>query len=384
MDPASLGPAPSSVLVVDVGANTISPYLFLSGKLLRRRVERALRQELQMNRGPCRITVLNWVRLESFIAITFRLSVGRPHAWDRFRISIIMDEKEHRKIIVIGKHLEETRVEQVFQEVLRSNASVPSEWEFSEETLAKAHDMVRERLKIERERCRVEGAILELRSVLEATRAELDERRNDIEGIFLAKQDLERALAKATTKVDDLCLQKLSAEAGHSREEVSRLSFELSAVRAKAATAREEALQFLTELVTLRSEVEALHACSVDPDISGESSCTELEVVRGEVSVPKKRESELLDESEVAQAKAMTLQSKLETSQAAWSAFKWPCPRGISRATSIDDVRSSSVLTIPKVGVAWSAGSCYVEFAQGLPGRLGPAMSSLHRGCLVG
>ncbi|KAL6001291.1 hypothetical protein ACLOJK_007023 [Asimina triloba] len=85
----------------------------------------------------------------------------------------------------------------------------------------------------------------------------------------------------------------------------------------RVAAAKEEALQFSTELV------EALCARITDLDIYGESSHTELEVVRGEASALQERldilglrESELLAEFKVAQVEVARLLINLETSRA--------------------------------------------------------------------
>ncbi|KAL5983811.1 hypothetical protein ACLOJK_017903 [Asimina triloba] len=199
---------------------------------------------------------------------------GRPHVRDPLRTSRIIDEEERQKIIVVGKRSEETGVAQVFQKVLRPNASVPSQCEFLEEAFVKAHSTRgrtgamlgqrydRGRAKDLREQA--EGAVSEFRSVLNVTRAELDEAHDDAEGVPLAKQDLERTLVEATTEASDLCL----------------------------------------------SEVEALSAYRADPNINGETSRVELETMTGQVlvlqewvAVLSSREAKLLAESEAARAK---------------------------------------------------------------------------------
>ncbi|KAL5986760.1 hypothetical protein ACLOJK_015093 [Asimina triloba] len=154
-----------------------------------------------------------------------RLSVGRPHAQDPFGTSSIMVKGERRKIIALEKRSEETGVEQVSREVLRSNVSISFEWELLEEALAKARSIARERLEV--------GHARE-----EAMRVEWDE------------------------VVDSVAVN---------REEALRFSTELVALR------------FLTELIALRSEVEALRFRRVDPHINGESSCTKLKAVGGDI-----------------------------------------------------------------------------------------------------
>ncbi|KAL5991325.1 hypothetical protein ACLOJK_012232 [Asimina triloba] len=127
---------------------------------------------------------------------------------------------------------------------------------------------------------------------------------DDAECVSLAKQDLERALVEAMTE---------AGYADHAREEASRLSSKLDAVRTerdeavgRAAATREEVLQFSTELVALRSEVEALHVCGTDPGTNEESSRAELEAVR----------KELLAEYKTMRVEVARLQTKLETSRA--------------------------------------------------------------------
>ncbi|KAL5976329.1 hypothetical protein ACLOJK_020660 [Asimina triloba] len=125
-------------------------------------------------------------------------------------------------------------------------------------------------------------------------RAKLDEARDNAKGVFLAKQDLERPLAEATTD-----------------EAVS-----------STAAAREEALRLSAGLVALTSEAEALHAHSAGPDIRGEPSRAELEVVRGEalalqkrIAILGSRESELFAESEAAQEEVARLRTELMMSR---------------------------------------------------------------------
>ncbi|KAL5985462.1 hypothetical protein ACLOJK_027446 [Asimina triloba] len=249
-----------------------------------------------------------------------------------------MDEEECRKIIAIGKHPKEVRVEQMSRKVLRPDVSVPSEWKLIEEVLAKVRGMARERLEAERERCWVkdgsranrvealregaEKAVLELHSILDTMRAELVEVRDNAEGVSLAKQDLEQALAVITTEVGDLYLHKfgteasllrLSNQAEHAREEAFRLLSELDVVQAKqdevvgeASSAEEKVLRSSTELIALRSKIEALRAY-------GGSSCTrEVSILQKRVIVLSSRESELLAEFEIIRAKVAWLRMELE------------------------------------------------------------------------
>ncbi|KAL6000011.1 hypothetical protein ACLOJK_034688, partial [Asimina triloba] len=104
-------------------------------------------------------------------------------------------------------------------------------------------------------------------------------------------------------------------------------SSELDVVRAewdevigRAAATREEVLQFLAELVTLRSEVEALRSRNTDPDTDEESSRIGLEAARGEVLalqervvVLSSRELKLLAEFKKMQAEVAWLRTELET-----------------------------------------------------------------------
>ncbi|KAL5979578.1 hypothetical protein ACLOJK_019484 [Asimina triloba] len=151
-----------------------------------------------------------------------------------------------------------------------------------------------------------EGAILELRSVLDTTRAKLDEACDDAKGVSFAN-----------VKASLLCL---SDQVEHAWKEMSRLSSELGAVRAErdeaigsAGATKEEALRFSTQLVTLRFKAEALRVGSADPDIDEESSHAELEAMRGEVVILGSRELELLAESEAAQTEVARLRAELET-----------------------------------------------------------------------
>ncbi|KAL5980087.1 hypothetical protein ACLOJK_036554 [Asimina triloba] len=79
------------------------------------------------------------------------LFVGRPHVWDLFGMSHIMDKEKRRKIIAAGKRFKETGVAQVSCEVLRPDTSVPSMWEFLEEAFTKARSMAREWLEVKLE-----------------------------------------------------------------------------------------------------------------------------------------------------------------------------------------------------------------------------------------
>ncbi|KAL5997312.1 hypothetical protein ACLOJK_008242 [Asimina triloba] len=237
-----------------------------------------------------------------------------------------------------------------------------------EEALAKARNMTREKLEVELEqhwaegmaegmrhfffqllemgqhanraeslREQAKGAISKLLLVLDITRAKRDEVRDDVEDVFLAKQNLEQALAEATTEAGDPRLQKfiveasigrLSDQAAHAREETSRLLFELDVVKVKqdkivdSATIVEEASWFSTEFAAFRSKAEAFHAHGADPNVNGKKCRSELEAVRGEVSMLQERvallgsrEAELLVESKVAWAEVAQLWTKLRPSQ---------------------------------------------------------------------
>ncbi|KAL5980429.1 hypothetical protein ACLOJK_028337 [Asimina triloba] len=353
-----------------------------------------------------------------------RLFVGHPPVRDSFGTSRIMSEEECRRVIAARKRLEETGVAQVSRKTLRPDANVPSEWEFLKEALAKARNMARERLEVELEQRwakgmaegerrfffqllemgrhanpvealqeQAEGAVLEILSVLDVTRAEQDEACNDAEGVSLAKQDLERALADVEASIRGLSDQ-------HAREETSRLLFELSAVKVErdkvidsAKAAKEEASQFSTELVTFRFEAEALRARGVDLDVNGERSRAELKAVRGEVSMLQE-EVELLAESEVARTEVAQLRAELKASRADVERLQVALSQGgdalflgsisaNSRAPVIAEYlqatfsgvqRSLSVPTTPGVDmVSLLAGSRCVKFAEGLALRLCPA-----------
>ncbi|KAL5988881.1 hypothetical protein ACLOJK_026983 [Asimina triloba] len=263
------------------------------------------------------------------------LSVGHSWVWDLFGTSRLMSKEECWRVITIGKRLKETGVVQVSREILRQEANVPSEWEFLEEALARARNMTRERLEVELEQRwaerMVEGErqfffqLLEI--ILDVTRAEQDEACDDAEGISLAKQDLKRALAKATMEAGNLHQQKFNVETSirHLSDQRCPSSSELSAVKAEqheairsVTVAKEEASQFLTEFIAFRSKVGVLHASNADPDLNGETSHAELEVVREEerIAFLGSREAELLVESKVARVEVAQLQAKLETSRA--------------------------------------------------------------------
>ncbi|KAL5978857.1 hypothetical protein ACLOJK_018752 [Asimina triloba] len=225
---------------------------------------------------------------------------------------------------------------------IEPDVGIPYEWELLEEVVAKACSLARERLEVERERCRAEAlreeaerAILELRSILDATRAELDEARDDVEGVSLAKQDLKRALVEALTEAGDLrlaeaSLRQLSNQVDHAREEASRLSSELDALRVerdevvgRVAATREEALYFSSKLVALRSEADAYRVRDADPGTDEESSRAGLEAARGEVSALQEwvvvlcsKELELLAEFETMRAEVARLWTELETLRA--------------------------------------------------------------------
>ncbi|KAL5986228.1 hypothetical protein ACLOJK_014561 [Asimina triloba] len=232
--------------------------------------------------------------------------------------------------------------------VLRPNAGIPSKCELREEVLAKACSLVRERLE------EAERAVLELRLVLYATRAELEEARNHAKGVSLANVDASP--------------RRLSYQANHAREEVSRLLFELNVVRAecdeavgRAVAIKEEVLQFSIELVTIRSEVEDFRARGANPG--------EVWALQEWVVILSSRELKLLAESETVRAEVVRLPTELEMLRAErlqvaspqevtfypWDRFLLApvlkSLRSNSIATSINDVRSSSILTIPEVGM---------------------------------
>ncbi|KAL5985565.1 hypothetical protein ACLOJK_027550 [Asimina triloba] len=225
----------------------------------------------------------------------------------------------------------------------------PSKWELLEEVLAKARGVARERLEAERELCHIEGmaegeqhfffqllkmgrhtnraetrqeeaekTIIELRLILNAKRAELDEAHDDVEGVSLTKQDLEWALEKAK----------------YARGEASRISFELDVVRAeqdkaigRAIATEEKVLQSSTELVALRAEAEALYTRGTDPYAGEESSHSEeVSILQEQIIVLSSRELELLTKSETIRAKVAWLWMELKTWWAkryGSSAFKW-------------------------------------------------------------
>ncbi|KAL5985202.1 hypothetical protein ACLOJK_036440 [Asimina triloba] len=193
-----------------------------------------------------------------------RLSLGRP-------------QEERRKIIAVGKRPEESGMAQVTREVLRPDASFPSNWEHLEESLAgiisEACRMAGEELRGERrfffqllkmdrranrvkalqERAKEAVAKLiheaELLVELDASRAKRDEARDDVEGAAFTKQDLEQTLEEATAKATGLCLQKLNAktsiqplsdQAACAQEEASKLSLELDTAKVEVTWLEEE------------------------------------------------------------------------------------------------------------------------------------------------
>ncbi|KAL6006495.1 hypothetical protein ACLOJK_037449 [Asimina triloba] len=224
-----------------------------------------------------------------------------------------------------------------------------------EEVATKACDLMRERLEVERERYRVEGmvdeewrfffqllkmgrranraealqeeakkAFLELRLVLDATRAELDE-----------------------------ALAKLSSEFAAMRAERDE-------VISRVMTAREEVLWFSTELFALRSEVEILLVRDADPGTDKESSRAKHEAARGEVLALQERvvilsskESELLVESEIVQAEVARLRSELKTSRA--KGLQAVSPLG-GNALSLGSISANTQTSGSPMSVGISAG----------------------------
>ncbi|KAL5986934.1 hypothetical protein ACLOJK_015269 [Asimina triloba] len=165
----------------------------------------------------------------------------------------------------------------------------------------------------------VEGAVSELRSVLNVTRAEFDEARDNAEGVSLAQPQRRLAICIYRSSVprlpSNVFLTKLLSELGIMRDEQDE-------VIDSVAASREEVFRFSTELVALKSEAKDLHALGSNLDISGEMSHANLEAVRGEMSVLQERfivlalrEAELLVESEVIRAEATWLLTELETSR---------------------------------------------------------------------
>ncbi|KAL6002859.1 hypothetical protein ACLOJK_023081, partial [Asimina triloba] len=132
----------------------------------------------------------------------------------------------------------------------------------------------------------------------------------------------------------------------------------------------EKVLRSSTELISLRSEIEALRACGTDPNIGKESSRTrEVLALQERIAVLSLRESELFAKSKTDHTEVARLRTSLRCCGP--SAFKWhrpmgatlyshdrfmpvPMPRSsqsIFETTSIGDARSSSILTIQKVGM---------------------------------
>ncbi|KAL5980826.1 hypothetical protein ACLOJK_028745 [Asimina triloba] len=189
----------------------------------------------------------------------FDFPVERPRVQDRFRVSSIMDEEEHQKIIATGKYPEE----------------------FSPRVMAWRERGWRPR------------------------------------GSDVVSKDLERALAKVTTEAGDLCLQN---QAEHAQEEASMLSSELHVSRAhrevaigRASATEEKVLQSWTELIALKLEAEALHACGANLDAREELSRNgEVLVLQEQIIILSSRESELLIESEIMQAEVAQLRTELE------------------------------------------------------------------------
>ncbi|KAL5989124.1 hypothetical protein ACLOJK_027226 [Asimina triloba] len=346
VDPTSLGSTLSPVLVVDIGANTTSPILILEFETFDAPGQEDVK-ELQRHRGPCRsvmrtrelseledrVCLIDWCASRAkyhyhVLGKHAHLPMRRSHEQDRFKMNSIMDEVERRKIIAKVKCPKEVGIEQASQEVLsfiqgswhdgreardeRERCQVEGMTDGERHFFFQLLEMGRRVNRVEALREEAEGAILEFCSVFNATRAELDKARDDPEGISLAKQDLERALAS---------LLHLSNQAENVREEASRLS----------------------------SEIEAICSRGVNPDTNEESSHAGHEAIREEVSVlPEQvtvlssRKSELLDESEIVRANVARLQTELETSRADLDAFKRPHPKGISLKPLLQEAFTSN------------------------------------------
>ncbi|KAL6000000.1 hypothetical protein ACLOJK_034677 [Asimina triloba] len=157
--------------------------------------------------------------------------MGHPQARDLFGMSCIMSEEECQKVIAAGKRSKEAFVPQVAREVLRSNSSSPSIWQYLEELLtgivSEARHMAGEELGAEKattellqelgartlELERARTVVAKLHAELDTTRAERDEARDDAKDAVLAKQDLEPALEEAKREATGLQLQKLDVGA---------------------------------------------------------------------------------------------------------------------------------------------------------------------------
>ncbi|KAL6001100.1 hypothetical protein ACLOJK_006827 [Asimina triloba] len=129
--------------------------------------------------------------------------------------------------------------------------------------------------------------------------------------------------AKAMDVAEVLCRDLYTAQLEQERlkEEAADLLSNLAAAWAEqdeevngVKAIRVKALGLLAELVTSRSEAEALHA---------RGSCTKLETIKGEVSLLRKqvsllrlREAKLLSECEAARAETVQLWAELDASQA--------------------------------------------------------------------
>ncbi|KAL5977704.1 hypothetical protein ACLOJK_039232 [Asimina triloba] len=176
-----------------------------------------------------------------------------------------------------------------------------------------------ERLEAERKQCRrvnqvealweeAEGAVLELRSVLDATRAELDEAHDDAEGVSLAN-DLR--LQKFSVKAS---LRRLSDQVKHPREKAFRLLFELNVVRAERDEAIGRATATKEELIAFGSKIEALHARDTNHD-TNEAVREEALMLQEWVVILSSRDSKLLVESETVWAEVARLWTELNMSR---------------------------------------------------------------------
>ncbi|KAL6013587.1 hypothetical protein ACLOJK_004085 [Asimina triloba] len=180
--------------------------------------------------------------LYHMLKVPVLMSLGSPRARDLFGISHIMSEEECWRVVAVEKHLEESRVTQTTREVLRLDAEALRER--AKQTVVR---LLKDLNTVNLEQEQAKETAAELLAKLEVMKAEWDEALHDAKGVISAKRDLKRALGEAKGDATGLCLQKLNAkssihrlsdEGECTREEVSKLSSELDAVRAKAATHR--------------------------------------------------------------------------------------------------------------------------------------------------
>ncbi|KAL6002636.1 hypothetical protein ACLOJK_022855 [Asimina triloba] len=154
---------------------------------------------------------LSVLALQVRLAKCVRLSMGHPRVWDPFGTSRIIDEEEHQRIIAAGKLPEQTRVAQrrLMPRLVALRERLEVELERRQvEGIAEGQrhfffPLLKMSYRVNRAealREQIEGAVLELRSVLDVTRAEQNEAHDSTEGVYLAKQDLKRALAEVITE----------------------------------------------------------------------------------------------------------------------------------------------------------------------------------------